>query len=128
MGEEETRDFRCNYCGSLTYEDTVKTFLWFNEKPVLIEDIPARVCKKCMEQFYDEKTSYMIDRLRQTKFPRERARRVIEVEVFSLEDVDGEKSSEQAEEAESGEETEVSENQEVKVDYTDLYYAGGDKI
>ena len=58
--------------------------LWEEEKLVVVEDIPARVCKNCMEQFYDEVTRLRIDKLKDTKFPVEEAKQVIKVPIFSL--------------------------------------------
>jgi len=62
----------------------VKTCLWEDGGVFIIEDIPARVCEKCFEQFYDEATVIQIERLRRDGFPLRKARGVIEVPVFSL--------------------------------------------
>lgn len=75
---------RCSYCGGSTYEDRVKTCLWEDVHVFIIEDIPARVCEKCFEQFYDEATVLQIERLRKDGFPRKKAKEVINVPVFSL--------------------------------------------
>jgi YgiT-type zinc finger domain-containing protein len=75
---------RCSYCGGSTHEGKVKTCLWEDGAVFIIEDIPARVCEKCFEQFYDEATVIQIERLRKDRFPRRKAKKVIEVPVFSL--------------------------------------------
>jgi len=80
---DRTED-RCSYCGGGTREARVKTCLWEDRGVFIIEDIPARVCEKCFEQFYDEATVIQIERLRKDGFPRGKARKVIEVPVFSL--------------------------------------------
>lgn len=85
--EMEQENYTCQYCGSNTYEDVVRMCLWEGERLVVIEDIPARVCENCMEQFYDSVTRFRIDTFREERFPLEEARRVIEVPIFSLEDV-----------------------------------------
>jgi YgiT-type zinc finger domain-containing protein len=74
----------CSYCGGNTHAGKVKTCLWEDRGVFIIEDIPARVCEKCFEQFYDEGTVIQIERLRRDGFPLRKARRVIEVPVFSL--------------------------------------------
>jgi len=74
----------CGYCGGDTYEDEVRMALWEGDKVFIIEDIPARVCEKCYEQFYEEAVRLSIEKLRMDGFPREEAKRVIEVPVFSL--------------------------------------------
>ncbi len=78
------REDRCSYCGGSTREDLVKSCLWEGGSVFLMEDIPARVCEKCYEQFYDEETVARIEKLRRDGFPRGTASRVIEVPVFSL--------------------------------------------
>lgn len=79
---------RCEYCGSQTEEDIVNMALWEEGRLVVIEDIPARVCKECLEQYYDDITRFKIDKLRGDRFPMEKAKEVIEVPVFSLTSVD----------------------------------------
>ena len=82
--EMERREKRCAYCGGSTHEGKVKTCLWEDRGVFIIEDIPARVCEKCFEQFYEEGTVMQIERLRRDGFPRRKAKKVIEVPVFSL--------------------------------------------
>ena len=48
---------RCEHCGGETHEDVVKAAFWDNERLIVIEDIPARVCQTCAEQYYDEETA-----------------------------------------------------------------------
>jgi hypothetical protein len=58
--------------------------LWEGDRLVVIEGIPARVCERCAEQFYDDATVNKIEVLRTWKFPLAQAKRVIEVGVFTL--------------------------------------------
>jgi len=53
---------------------------------VAIEDIPARVCKGCGEQFYDDKTAQRIEKIvnGSTSVPK----REVTVPVFSLADAE----------------------------------------
>ena len=46
----------CKYCGSVTVNDMVKSVLWVDGRLIAIENIPARVCQQCREQFYDDQT------------------------------------------------------------------------
>jgi len=78
---------KCDFCNSRTYEDTVKMSLWEGERLIVIEDVPARVCERCMEQFYDDFTVLKIDLLRGRKFPLSEAKRVIEVPIFTLPEI-----------------------------------------
>jgi YgiT-type zinc finger domain-containing protein len=77
-------DNGCEYCDGNTYEAEVKMCLWEDEEVFIIEDIPARICEKCYEQFYDDVTRLGIETLKRDGFPRLEAKRVMEVAVFSL--------------------------------------------
>jgi YgiT-type zinc finger domain-containing protein len=72
----------CAYCGADTHEDVVKAAFWAHQGWVVIEDIPARVCEGCGEQFYDDKTAQRIEEIvnGSTALPQ----RQITVPVFSL--------------------------------------------
>lgn len=78
---------RCEFCNSKTYEDTVKMSLWEGDRLVVVEGIPARVCERCAEQFYDDATLNRLEVLRTRKFPLSDALRVMEVGVFTLQGV-----------------------------------------
>jgi len=74
--------FPCAYCGAATHDDVVKAAFWGRQGLVAIEDIRARVCGGCGEQFYDDKTARRIEGIVEgsTAVPRRR----ITVPVFSL--------------------------------------------
>ncbi len=74
----------CEFCGGDTHEDIVNVSMWENGKLVVIEDVDARICEKCHEQFYDSSFIYKIDKLRSEGFHPENADRIIEVPVFSI--------------------------------------------
>lgn len=80
----QTEEDVCQYCGGHTYEDEVRMTLWEGDKVFIIEDVPARVCEECYEQFYDDAVRLSIEQLRMDGFPLQNAKRVIEVPVFSL--------------------------------------------
>jgi len=84
MDQEQVK---CGFCNSKTYEDTVKMCLWEGERLVVIEGVPARVCERCMEQFYDDFTVYKIDLLRGRKFPPAEAKELIQVPIFTLPEI-----------------------------------------
>jgi YgiT-type zinc finger domain-containing protein len=72
----------CRECGSTTQADVVKAAFWTDRGLVVIEDIPARVCRRCAEQFYDEATAAQIQaRLADPSF---QPKRQILVPVVSL--------------------------------------------
>ena len=80
----DDKAFACEYCGSGTRADIVRAAFWGDEGLVAIEEIPARVCEGCGEQFYDEVTTRKIEKILQGPTPK--ARREVLVPVFSLED------------------------------------------
>lgn len=50
----------------------------------MVEDIPARVCARCLEQYFDDDVSDALRVLNERGFPSSEAREIIEVPVFSL--------------------------------------------
>ena len=78
---------KCDLCKSDTYEDTVKMSLWEGDRLVVVEDVPARVCERCAEQFYDNLTVHRLEALRGRRFPVAEAKKIIEVAVFSLPEI-----------------------------------------
>jgi len=74
----------CPVCESTdTHHAHVRSAFWHNDRLVVIEDVPALICNVCGEQFYDDATVYMIDRMRQGGFPAEDVVRELRVPVFS---------------------------------------------
>jgi len=50
----------------------------------VVEDIPARICGECLEQYYDEDAADALRVLAESGFPAAEAARVVQVPVFSL--------------------------------------------
>jgi YgiT-type zinc finger domain-containing protein len=78
--------FHCKYCESKTIEGMVKSALWVGGRLLAIEDIPARVCQRCKEQFYDDKTAEKMAGMEKGGFPQGTTQRDVVVMVFSLAD------------------------------------------
>ena len=75
---------RCQDCGGETHEDIVKAAFWHDQRLIVIEDIPARVCNNCGEQFYDDETAQRLHSL--ISAPPANAKEEILVPVYSLGD------------------------------------------
>ena len=76
----------CPRCEGTARSARVRTAIWqADDSLVVVEDIPARVCDTCMEQFYDEDVSDALRQLMERGFPSSEAKRVITVPVFTLE-------------------------------------------
>lgn len=84
--QESQRASPCEHCGSDTCEDVVKAALWGRRGWLVIEDIPARVCEGCGEQFYDEETTRKIAKVIAGAVAG--AKQKIPVAVFSLAEVE----------------------------------------
>ncbi|MCX5638528.1 MAG: YgiT-type zinc finger protein [Planctomycetota bacterium] len=79
--------FLCTYCESATVENLVKSVLWVDGGLIAVENIPARVCQRCGEQFYNHETTEKLAALGKRGFVSATARRNVLVPVFSLADI-----------------------------------------
>jgi len=78
----------CPVCESTdTRQDHVRSAFWHRDRLVVVEDVPALICNACGEQFYDDASVNLIDRIRQNGFPPEDVVREITVPVFSCNSV-----------------------------------------
>ena len=50
----------CKYCGSETVDGLTQSAFWVEGELIAVENITARVCSRCGEQFYDEDTAEKI--------------------------------------------------------------------
>lgn len=78
----------CPACESTKVRSAfVRSAFWHDDRLVVIEDVPALVCNTCGEQFYDDSTVRLIDRMRANDFPSEDAVGELRVPVFSCSNV-----------------------------------------
>lgn len=75
---------KCAICEGAVKEEVIKVELWVEDKLVVIEDVPARVCESCGEKYFSARVSKQIDRLLESDV---KAKRKLEVPVFSLKTV-----------------------------------------
>jgi YgiT-type zinc finger domain-containing protein len=84
MDASEQPSASCPTCENTNVRSaSVRSAFWHDDRLVVIEDVPALVCDTCGEQFYDDATVLLIDRMRQKGFPLEDALRELRVPVFS---------------------------------------------
>jgi YgiT-type zinc finger domain-containing protein len=77
----------CTNCGGDDVRPAdVRSAFWHDDRLVVVEDIPALLCRACGEQFYDDNTVLMLDLLRGDGFREDQARARISVSVFSYRD------------------------------------------
>ncbi len=65
--------------------EDVRAVFWQGDRPVIVEGVPAHVCRACVEQYYDEAVSDALRRLAEDGFPAAKAVREERVAVFNLE-------------------------------------------
>ena len=75
-------ELRCKYCNNDTHEEVIKTIFWMDNGLIVIEGIPARLCKGCGEQFLDEQITRRIQELLNN--PTNKPERLIRVPVYDL--------------------------------------------
>lgn len=100
--QDRQETFLCNYCQSETVEDLVKSAFWVDGGLIAVENIPARVCRQCRQQFYEHETTEKLTSLEKRKFAAAMAKREVSVPVFSLADVEGSISKRDRQIVESG--------------------------
>ena len=86
MNENKTnpRPAPCPRCEGAMRSELVKTVMWYGERVVLVENVPAMVCDACMEQFYDDETTEALTRLTEEGFPRAEQTGEVLVPIYSL--------------------------------------------
>ena len=68
-------------------EELVKSVLWVDGGLIAVENIPAQVCQRCGEQFYNDETAEKLTALGKHRFEPPTAKREMSVPVFSVADV-----------------------------------------
>lgn len=90
MDSHEQIPASCSRCGGSDLRaTTMRSAFWDDDRLVVVEDIPAIVCQKCHEHYYEDMTVVLLDLLRGDGYPPEKALREITVPVFSLRDKKG---------------------------------------
>jgi YgiT-type zinc finger domain-containing protein len=74
----------CPRCGGPTRVDMVRTDIWEGDHLTVVEDIPAHVCDRCVEQFYSEPVTDALRRLVQEGLESAKPKREMVVTVYSL--------------------------------------------
>ena len=71
----------CNVCGSPMKEQTVTYTIQTDDKLVVVEHVPAKVCGQCGERLYSPET---VERLQQTVWEQRSPSRVLQTPVFDF--------------------------------------------
>ena len=89
----DTRSLTAPHCPTCSFgrlhREMVHTSIWMGRRLVIVEDVPALVCRTCGEQYYEDETSMTLDLMRGAGFPESRAARFVSVPVFSFDNGGG---------------------------------------
>ncbi|MBF7081572.1 type II toxin-antitoxin system MqsA family antitoxin [Desulfallas sp. Bu1-1] len=70
---------RCFQCGSSTVRKLIIAENWWGDTLTLVENVPAWVCERCGEQYFDSDVIKELDKMKDRP---PKARRVIKVPVY----------------------------------------------
>lgn len=72
---------KCDVCGSLMSEQMVTYTIQMDDKLVVVEHVPAKVCDQCGERVYSPET---VERLQKTVWDQRSPSRVLQTPVFDF--------------------------------------------
>ena len=72
---------KCDLCGSPMNEQMVLYTIQLDEKLVVVEHVPARVCDQCGERLYRSET---VERLQKTVWEQRSPSRMLQTPVFDF--------------------------------------------
>jgi HTH-type transcriptional regulator / antitoxin MqsA len=72
---------KCDVCGSPMKEQRVNYTIQMDDKLVVVEHVPAKVCDQCGERLYSPET---VERLQKTVWEQQSPSRVLQTHVFDF--------------------------------------------
>ena len=72
---------KCDVCGGVMTEDMVTYTIQLDDKLVVVEHVPAKVCGQCGERLYSPDT---VERLQDTVWGRREPSRMLQTPVFDF--------------------------------------------
>jgi YgiT-type zinc finger domain-containing protein len=87
LNQSQREILLCRYCGGETVEELAKSVFWVRGGLIVVENIPARVCRRCRQQFYDDRITERVIGLDGPWSAPGMAKQEVPVPVFSLTDV-----------------------------------------
>lgn len=72
---------KCDMCGSPMMEEVVTYTIQLDEKLVVVEHVPAKVCAQCGERLYSPET---VERLQTTVWEQRSPSRMLQTPVFDF--------------------------------------------
>ena len=71
----------CDICGGPVVEKEVTYRIEIDDKLIVVEQVPARICRQCGETLYSAET---VERLQETAWQQKSPSRVLETPVFDF--------------------------------------------
>jgi len=75
---------KCDICGGKRKREKIVYSIYYNQSPIIIENVPADVCEQCGEQFFDPETVEMIQ---QVVWSSKTPKRTIATPVYDLAEI-----------------------------------------
>ncbi len=88
LNQSQQEILLCKDCGGETVEELVNSAFWVRGELIVVENIPARVCRRCRQQFYDDRITERVIGLDEPWFAPGMAKEEVQVPVFSLTEVE----------------------------------------
>ena len=72
---------KCDICGGTRQKSLISYNIFYQGKPIIVENVPADVCQQCGEQYFDPTT---VEVLQNVVWSQKKPKRTIETPVFDL--------------------------------------------
>lgn len=72
---------RCNICGGKYVEKRITYTIEIDNKFILVENVPAKVCSQCGEELFSPDT---VEKLQKTVWSKIKPRRIIQTPVYNF--------------------------------------------
>jgi YgiT-type zinc finger domain-containing protein len=72
---------KCDVCGGVMTENMVTYTIQLDDKLVVVEHVPAKVCGQCGERLYSPET---VERLQRTVWGKQEPARMLQTPVFDF--------------------------------------------
>ena len=72
---------KCDICAGTRAFSLITYTIFYHDKPVIIENVPAEVCQQCGEQFFEPET---VEQLQKIVWSKKKPKRTIKTPVYDL--------------------------------------------
>jgi YgiT-type zinc finger domain-containing protein len=71
----------CDICGGIRERTLINYTIFYANKPVIVENVPAEVCRQCGEQYFDPAT---VEMLQKVVWSKKKPKRTIKAPVYDF--------------------------------------------